>query len=89
VDVLARVLANLRAAYTRRGRRRQVAEVLRLRALLPKRPAAEEQELAGALQAVGAFGEAADAFERAALGASPDDRSDLEARAHRLRAKLN
>ena len=53
VDVLARVLANLRAGYTRRGDKRLLAEVLRLRALLPERPPAEDGELAAALQAVG------------------------------------
>ena len=89
VDVLARVLANLRAAYTRRGEKRLLAEVLRLRALLPERPPGEDGELATALQAVGEFGDAAAAYERAAARAEGADRSRLEARAHRLRAKLN
>ena len=89
VDVLARVLANLRAGYTRRGDKRLLAEVLRMRALLPERPPAEDGELAAALQAVGSFGEAAAACERAAAHAEGADRSRLEARAQRLRAKLN
>ena len=42
-----------------------------------------------ALQAVGSFGEAAAACERAAAHAEGADRSRLEARAQRLRAKLN
>jgi regulator of sirC expression with transglutaminase-like and TPR domain len=88
-DILARVLANLRAAYGRRSDKRQLTEVLRLRALLPGRPATDETELAAALQAIGSFAEAAGAFERAAALVEGEDRSRLEARAHRLRAKLN
>ena len=89
LDVLARVLANLRAGYTRRGDKRLLAEVLRLRSRLPERPVSEDGELASALQAVGSFDEAAAAYERAAAHAEGAERSRLEARAHRLRAKLN
>jgi len=88
-DIVARVLANLRATYTRRGSRRPLAETLRLRALLPPRRPAEDRELAGALEAIGAFDEAAATYERAAAEADDADRDRLEARAHRLRARLN
>jgi regulator of sirC expression with transglutaminase-like and TPR domain len=89
LDIITRVLANLRATYTRRGSRRPLAETLRLRSLVPPRRAAEDRELAGALEAVGAFDEAAATYERAAEDADEADRGRLEARAHRLRARLN
>ena len=81
--------ANLRAAYTRRGDKKGLAEVLRLRDRLPARSHGEEAELAAALQAVGAFDEAAAAYERAAADTEPPRRTELERMASRLRAKLN
>jgi regulator of sirC expression with transglutaminase-like and TPR domain len=89
LDVLARVLANLRAAYTRRGSRRALADVLRLRAQLPHERASEDRELATALESVGAFDEAAAAYEQAAVAVEDTERARLEARARRLRARLN
>jgi regulator of sirC expression with transglutaminase-like and TPR domain len=89
IDIVTRVLANLRATYSRRESRRPLAETLRLRSLVPPRRPAEDRELAGALEAIGAFDEAATTYERAAAGADEADRARLEARAHRLRARLN
>ena len=83
------MLANLRAGYTRRGDKRLLAEVLRMRALLPERPPAEDGELAG--RAPG--GRLVRRGRRPRANGPPPtpegaDRSRLEARAQRLRAKL-
>jgi regulator of sirC expression with transglutaminase-like and TPR domain len=85
--ILRRALANLRGIYGARKDRTNLRWVLQLRAAWPDTPAADHRELASVLAASGRFGEAASAFELAAVqpGGTDDDRTA----AARLRARLN
>ncbi len=86
--VLARMLANLKAIFARRGDAAALCWVLRLRLAIPEVPAGEREELSRALAAVGRFVEAAQELE--ALAALEVERADtLHLEARTLRARLN
>lgn len=86
--ICARMLANLRAIYRRRGDPAGLAWVLRCRLAIPGADPAERVELAGALVATGRFREAAAELDRAA-SERPALAHDLRERASALRARLN
>ncbi len=89
--VVARVLANLRAGAAARGDRRSLLAAAELRAVLPGLAAevADGRELAGALAALGRFGDAAAVLEAGAGQATGSDADRLAVQARRLRARLN
>ena len=87
--VLRRVLANLVGIHRAEGDRVALARVLRLRAGVPGATPEERRELADALAAAGAFGDAAAELEALAAGEGSDQaEADLTA-ATRYRARLN
>lgn len=86
--ICARMLANLRAIYRRRGDPANLAWVLRCRLAIPGADPTERVELAAALAALGHFREAAAEIDRAA-SERPALAADLQARAAALRARLN
>jgi len=88
VEIVLRVLNNLRAAHLRRGDRAGFASVLRLQAALPWAGVSERRQLAGVLAEQGHFIEAATLYEQ--LSTDDVGRSDQHRRAvERLRANLN
>lgn len=89
-SIVARVLQNLRVTYTAPTDRALLAEVLRLRSLVPGVPAGEREELAEVLARSGRFDQAANELEAvaAAVGAGTGA-DDLRSRAQHLRARLN
>ena len=89
--IVARVLANLRAGAVARGDRRSLLAGAELRALLPESAAevTDGRELAGALAALGRFGDAAAVLEASAKRAAGSDADRLAVQARRLRARLN
>ena len=88
VDIVVRVLNNLRAAHLRLGDRAGLARVLRLQAVLPGAGPAERRQLAGVLAAEGRFVEAADLYD-GLVHTDPGRADDHRAAAARLRANLN
>jgi regulator of sirC expression with transglutaminase-like and TPR domain len=87
--VIARMLANLKAIYARRGDQRSLAWVLGLRCLIPDMPIDEYAEWANALASSGHFREAAEVLESAAERI-PDANADAwRDTAVGLRARLN
>lgn len=89
--IVARVLANLRAGAVARGDRRSLLAAAELRALLPGAAAevTDGRELAGALAALGRFGDAAAVLEAGAERATGADADRLAVQARRLRSRLN
>ncbi len=88
VDVVARVLANLRASYVALGDRPRLVEVQRLSTLLPGAAVDDHRALAASLARTGRFDEAGAVLEGATEvpGADPEA---LRGEARRLRARLN
>jgi len=88
--IVRRVLTNLALVYSRRRNRASLTWVLNLLAFLPDASARDHVQLGRALNAGGRFGEAADAFERAAaMLDDADDARKARSRAIKLRARLN
>ncbi len=88
LDIVVRVLNNLRAAHLRRGDRHGLTRALRLQAALPTAGVGERRQLAGVLSAEGRFVEAADLYDR--LADDDPHRADAHrAAAARNRARLN
>lgn len=85
--VLARMLANLKQLFTAADDARSLVWVLRLRSSIPGVPLQDSVELAETLAALGRFDEAAGIYEGMAEASGQAER--LEARASRLRARLN
>jgi regulator of sirC expression with transglutaminase-like and TPR domain len=85
--VLARVTANLKATFARRSDRRMLAELMRLRVLVPGVPAAERLELADLLTSIGRFHHAAEQFEGIADVLEDSGDEAAEPRAEAMRAK--
>jgi regulator of sirC expression with transglutaminase-like and TPR domain len=86
--IVARMLANLKAAYLQRNERASLAWVLRLRVAVPGVPVTERAELARILGALGDWrGAAAELEELAEL--VPAERQRHLSAAVRLRARLN
>lgn len=88
VDIVVRVLNNLRVARLRSGDRHGLADVLRLQVALPGSQVGDRRQLAGVLAAEGRF------LEAAALHDDLVDDDHLRAAEHRaaaarLRANLN
>jgi regulator of sirC expression with transglutaminase-like and TPR domain len=88
LDVVVRVLNNLRAAHLRAGDRAGLLNALRLQAVLPGAGVPERRQLAGVLSAEGRFVEASDLYDELA-SADPARADDHRAAALRLRANLN
>jgi len=95
--VLSRVLANLRRVFADTGDLHNLEWVLALRAGIPGVPVSERAERASVLAALGRYDAAASELDRLAAasragGSSQEHEAvadDLEARAARLRARLN
>jgi hypothetical protein len=88
LDMVVRVLNNLRAAQLRRGDRHGLTRVLRLQAELPGAGVGERRQLAGVLSADGRFVEAAQLYDR--LAAEDPGRAEAHrSAATRNRARLN
>jgi regulator of sirC expression with transglutaminase-like and TPR domain len=87
--VLARVLANLERSYVRRGERSALRWSLVLRSLVPAGSLAERAAVGERLGAIGAFGEAAELFERLAVHGEPAVAEQFQRRARLLRARSN
>ena len=88
VEIVSRMLANLIGIHLQTMDRSSLAWVLRLRTLLPDAPASEYRQLAGVLEHLGRFWDAADVLDDLAL--LRPDQSDVHRRsADRLRARLN
>lgn len=90
-QILRRMLANLRNVYVHHNETASLVWVLELNAQFPDATAETYRELASVLSAHGAFGRAADAYDRAAALAEADgvDPTADSAGAAILRARLN
>lgn len=87
-EIVARMLANLKAIYRSRGRSRDLEWVQRMRLALPEVPRAEVVELGEALAMQGRVRDGAREVERAAEE-HPELSEALLAAARALRARLN
>ncbi len=87
-EILARMLANLRAVYLARGAVADLEWVLRMRLALPDAPASHISELGRVLTLQGKFLQGAATLERDA-GDHPHLAQPLQATARALRARLN
>jgi regulator of sirC expression with transglutaminase-like and TPR domain len=87
--IVARMLANLKAVFTRRGDAAALAWALELRCHVPGMPLGEFGAWAEALAAAGRFDAAADVLESAARRADGERAAAWEASARDLRARLN
>jgi regulator of sirC expression with transglutaminase-like and TPR domain len=87
--ILARMLANLRAVYAALADHQALIWVLRLRTSIPGVALSERAELAAALGATGAYGEAAIVFEDLAATTTGAEADQLRQHASGLRARLN
>ena len=87
--ILTRMLANLRAIFAAVGDHQPLLWVIRLRALLPDAAPEARGELAAALAAMGAFGEAADELDALASELGGTLGTEYSQRASGLRARLN
>ena len=90
LDIVARMLANLRNAFVSRGDRVALTWVLRLRTFLPGSPAEDQVDLATALASLGRFGGRGlrvRAGRGARLGGTLGE--EYGRNASRLRARLN
>ena len=88
-EILARMLANLKEAYRRRGAHADLEWVLRMRLALPQVPPVEAIELGQALAAQGRLLDAAKELESRAQGAQAEASAVLQTQARALRARLN
>jgi regulator of sirC expression with transglutaminase-like and TPR domain len=89
LEILTRMLNNLRTIHLTRQDSRSLEWVLRLRALLPTATLEDRTERAGVLAALGRFDAAAELLEDAAEEAPEDRVPALRSRARGLRARLN
>jgi regulator of sirC expression with transglutaminase-like and TPR domain len=89
IDILVRMLANLRSLYRASGDAADLEWVLRMRFALPRPSTAEIAELGEALAAQGRLLEGAKELERRALATDPEAALALRAAARALRARLN
>lgn len=90
IEIVARVLANLKQIYTARAQWRNVEWVARARASIPGIPATEALDLGRAVAAQGRFLDAARELEAAATATeSEEDRDALLSEATTIRAHLN
>jgi regulator of sirC expression with transglutaminase-like and TPR domain len=89
VDIVARMLNNLRNIHLQRQDSRNLEWVLRLRGLLPGASIDDRAERAGVLVALARFDEAADLLDALADDAPEPRAESLNAKARRLRARLN
>jgi regulator of sirC expression with transglutaminase-like and TPR domain len=87
--ILARMLANLRAVFARRGDKAAVAWTLRLRTSIPGTPLEDRAELANSLAARGDFVAAAQELDALAEQLGGDLGATYRSSAGRLRARLN
>ena len=87
--ILTRMLANLRAIFAAVGDHQALLWVIRLRAVLPDAAPEARGELAAALAATGAFGEAADELDALAAELGGTLGTEYSQRASGLRARLN
>ncbi len=87
-DILARILANLKAIYRSRGSFSELELVLRMRLSLPRAGVAEVIELGETIALQGDFGRAATEMERRAE-TDVGDSEAVVAAARGLRARLN
>jgi regulator of sirC expression with transglutaminase-like and TPR domain len=89
LDILVRLLANLRSLYRASGAAADLEWVLRMRFSLPRPSTAEIAELGEALAAQGRLLEGAKELELRALETDPEAALALRAAARALRARLN
>jgi regulator of sirC expression with transglutaminase-like and TPR domain len=87
--IVARMLANLKAVFARRGDAGSLAWALELRCLVPGMPLDEFGEWAEALAATGRFGDAADVLEHVASRVDDERAESWAGTARALRARLN
>lgn len=88
-EILARVLANLRAIHQQQGDRGALARVLRLRSRVPGVPLDERRHLARVLASVGQFPQAANELEQLAALVPEPAQAELRIQANALRARSN
>jgi regulator of sirC expression with transglutaminase-like and TPR domain len=89
LDILARMLNNLRTVHLTRQDSRSLEWVLRLRAVLPGATLEDRTERAGVLAALGRFDDAAELLDVLADEAPEERATTLRSRARGLRARLN
>lgn len=89
VDIVARMLNNLRSVHLERQDSVALDWVLQLRGLLPGASLDERSERAGVLVAQARFDEAADLLEQLAEDAPDAKAASMTSKAKRLRARLN
>lgn len=90
LDILHRILTNLRQVHLRRQDNASLEWVLRLRALLPGAADQDRADRAGVLAAMARFDDAATVLDELAAESDEEDAAvSLSARARRLRARLN
>ncbi|HVM10765.1 MAG TPA: transglutaminase-like domain-containing protein [Acidimicrobiales bacterium] len=89
LDIVARMLANLRQVHLSRKDSVNLEWVLRLRGLLPTASIEERAERAGVLAALGRFDTAADVLEDLVPDADDERARALASKAKQLRARLN
>ncbi|HVF31955.1 MAG TPA: transglutaminase-like domain-containing protein [Acidimicrobiales bacterium] len=89
IDIVARMLNNLRSVHLQRQDSASLDWVLQLRCLLPGASLDDRSERAGVLAAQARFGEAADLLERLADEAPDAKAASYSSKAKRLRARLN
>lgn len=87
--VVARMLANLKAVYTRAADRRSLSWVLGLRCLIPDMAQSEYAEWANALAAIGRYDTAAEVLDAAAQRLAGTEAEAWHSTASGLRARLN
>ena len=89
IDIVARMLNNLRSVHLQRQDSASLDWVLHLRGLLPGASVDQRSERAGVLVAQARFDEAADLLESLADEAPDAKAASLASKAKRLRARLN
>ncbi|MDQ3107578.1 MAG: transglutaminase-like domain-containing protein, partial [Actinomycetota bacterium] len=89
VDIVARMLNNLRSVHLQRHDSVALDWVLELRGLLPGSTIEERAERAGVLAALARFGEAASLLDHLADDATEAKAAALHSQARRIRARLN
>jgi len=89
IEIVTRMLNNLKGIYLQRSEVDALRRVLELRACLPGMPASDRNALAVALAARGRYAEAATELEGLADQTDAEERVNLLSRAQQLRARLN